>query len=484
MSNLQSSSQPANPPLHWPSLVQLVLSLLAAFFLLGAAAIFGISAFFQYFSAKAGLTDLVQPLMVAASLVFAGVLVLPSAWFSWSNIAYPGREPTTRPERRGFIWIFTIVVLVLEAGVLLLGNWVSQNTQVAWFALPVLNVLASGLPALWVIYIGTRGLIPGLARRRWGVFAGGLVLGPLAILVLELVLLALMGILALLWIMLNPSLANQMYGLAITLQNSGTNLDGVIRKLGPFISNPGIIFLVLAFFSVLVPLLEEALKPIGVWFLAGQKLTPVQGFAYGILSGAGFGLFENLGNTSGGVTDWALLASARISTLLLHCFTAGLVGWALASAWSERRYLRLAVTYGVAVVLHGLWNGMVVLSAAAALQTGYDITLPAGLQLAGTISAVGLIALGVLVFLFYIGASIFFQRQAAARTATAASLLPTPQLPEAELPASPAAMTGTSEPGASVETQSNPGNDPTQPGPETPSSRDDGTSFTNTGKSE
>jgi hypothetical protein len=413
MTNLPVPNKPVNLPLHWPALLQLVLSLLAAFILFGVAAIIGLSAAFQYSTGSATTADIIQPFMVAASLAFAGLLVLPSAWYAWRHIASPDKPPVRYAERRGFVWLLTIVVALLEIGILWLGNWVSHNDQVAWFLLPPLNIIATGLPAAWVIYIGTRGLIGGAPRRLWGTFAAGLVLGPFIILVLELVMLALVGLIAILWVMLNPSLANQLYGLAIQLQGSSPNWNDLIRELVPFILNPGIIFLVFTFISVLVPLLEEALKPIGVWFLAGQKLNPAQGFGYGILSGAGFGLFENLGNTSGGATDWALLASTRISTLLLHCFTAGLLGWALVSAWGERRYLRLGMVYALAVIVHGLWNGMALLSAASSLPSVTNINLPASLPQIGTLSSWGIVAMGLVVFLVYIGMNANLRHQSA-----------------------------------------------------------------------
>jgi RsiW-degrading membrane proteinase PrsW (M82 family) len=241
------------------------------------------------------------------------------------------------------------------------------------------------------------------------VFASGLVLGPLVILVLELLLLIFIGVLAILWVMVNPSLANQLNSLIIRIQNGGSNTEAIARALVPLIFNPGILFLGFAYMSVLVPLLEEALKPIGVWLLAGQKITPAQGFGYGVLSGAGFGLFENLGNTSSGVANWALLASTRVSTLLLHSFTAGLVGWALVSAWSERRYLRLAITYAIAVTLHGLWNGLALVSMAPQLEDLTNISLPVNLQQAGTFSTYGIVALGVVVILLYFAANAYFR---------------------------------------------------------------------------
>jgi tetrahydromethanopterin S-methyltransferase subunit E len=401
MSKPATSSHPQSAP-HWPSLIQLILSAIAALLLLGAAAVIVITAVTQDLTRGSATADLTQPFMVAASLAFAGVLVLPSAWFAWKEIASPALQPKFLPKARNYTLVLSLFMLVVVGGALLAGNWVSQDNRLAWFLLPPLNIIATGLPVLWVMYIGTRGLIPGAPRRQWGVFASGLVLGPLIIMILELLLLLATGILGLLWIMLNPSLSNQLNGIVFRLQHAAPNSDAILRILLPFLLNPGIIFLLFAFISVLVPLLEETFKPIGVWFLAGQKITPAQGFGYGVLSGAGFGLFENLGNTSNGGAEWALLASTRISTLLLHCFTAGLVGWALVSAWSQRRYLRLGLTYAVAVFIHGLWNGMAVLSTISSLQGLSNISIPTSLQQIGAISSYGIIALGIVVLVLYI----------------------------------------------------------------------------------
>ena len=411
MPDMQSPVMPMKPPLHWPSLIQLILSLLAAFILIGAAIVVVISTALNYFSYNAVTIDLIQPSMVAGSLVFAGILVLPSAWYAWRYIAFPEREPTLYPDRRSFGLILTIIVVVLVAGALLLGNSIAQNNRLAWLFLPPLNIIANGLPALWVVYMGTRGLIRGAPRRLWGVFGSGLILGPFIILILELLLLVVVGILALAWVTVNPSLANQLYNIIHRIQNAGPNPEVIIRLLVPLLVNPGIILLMFAYISVLVPLLEEALKPIGVWFLFGQKITPAQGFGYGVLSGAGFGLFENLGNTSSGATEWAVVASTRISTLVLHCFTAGLVGWALASAWSERRYLRLLITYFVAVLVHGLWNGLALLSVLASLQGLPGISLPTFIQHIGPYSSFGIITLGVIVLVLYLGSNSVLKRQ-------------------------------------------------------------------------
>jgi RsiW-degrading membrane proteinase PrsW (M82 family) len=404
------SSQATKPSTSWLSLLQLVFSALAASFLLGAAALIALNDFTQGFIQGSIGADRTQTYMIAASLAFAGLIVLPSAWYSWKRIAYPEAEATPRPEPRHFGLVLTVVLLMLVAGALLLGARVSRDEQVSWYLLPPLNILATGLPALWLAYVGTRGLIPGAPSRRWGVFASGLVLGPVVILLIELIMLLGLGILVILWVMLDPDLSSQLNSLLFRLQHTGADSQSLLDTLLPFLLNPGILLMVFAFVSLIVPMVEEALKPVGVWFLARQKLTPAQGFGYGVLSGLGFGLFENLGNTTTGGEAWVLLASSRISTLLLHGLTAGLVGWALASAWRNRKYFYLVITYILAVLLHGLWNGMAVLSIFSGLQGETSLSIPTFLVQVGDISAIVIVALGAFNLVFFIGFSNMLRR--------------------------------------------------------------------------
>jgi hypothetical protein len=401
MATPQTSTQTSAVPIKWTSLFQLVFSALAALLLIGLAAIISVSSFIQYFNQGSGNQELTQSFMVASSLAFAGVLLLPSAWYAWKSLTFPGIESKSYHEPRGFGLILTLLVLVVVPGAWF-GNWVSQNDQLAWLLLPLINIIVNGLSAFWVVYIGVRGLKPGSRRRVWGVFSSGLILGPSIILILELFTLIGFGILAIMWAVLNPDISSQLQNLIFRLQNVPSNPEAILQILFPFLLKPGILFIAFSFISVIVPIIEEALKPIGVWFLAGKKISPAQGFAFGVLCGAGFGLFENLGNTSVGGETWAILVSTRITTLLLHCLTTGLVGWALASAWTEKRYLRLGITYASAVIIHGLWNGLAVISALSSLEGQVDVALPVNILLYGNIATIGLVVLGAFNLVFYI----------------------------------------------------------------------------------
>jgi hypothetical protein len=79
-----------------------------------------------------------------------------------------------------------------------------------------------------------------------------------------------------------------------------------------------------------------------------------------------------------------------------------LVGWALASAWSQKRYLRLGTTYAFAILMHGLWNGMAVLSSISSLKGQVNIEIPATLLQIGSFATIAIVALSAFNLVFYI----------------------------------------------------------------------------------
>ncbi len=342
--------------MHWPSIVQLALSLLAALFLLSISGLFALGGVIQLIEEGIESPATVPSFMVATSLLLGGGLVLPSAWYAFRRLVPPVRDPVARCRRYN-PWVISLLVIIFVPLLLLVGNWAARSS-LAWLLLPGISLLAAVLPVLWLVSIGTRGLAGGSLQRRWGLFAGGLVFSPVLIIVLEL--LAIVGMILVVGVVIaiNPGLARDLSTLVMRLASSPPGTDNWQNIISPYIMQPAFLAAILAYTAVLIPLIEEALKPLGLWLLAGRRLTPTQGFVGGVISGAGFALFENLSALSAGGEDWALLASTRISTALLHMLTTGLVGWALAHAWSERRYLRLAFSYAIAVTLHGVWNAL------------------------------------------------------------------------------------------------------------------------------
>jgi hypothetical protein len=337
----------------WPSVLQMGLSLAATAILWGLAATLAVAGLVQYFGGQTPGGDGLALLLMSAGLALSGALLLPSAGFALARLA--GRRVTTTPASLRLLRP-TLLILLLPL-VLLLGYWVSSIEALAWLFLPALHLLAIGLPVWWLVYLGMRGLPAGTPQRQWGVFDSGLVLGPALILLAELAVLLFFLVLAAAWLGRDPQLTSQLSLLLQRLSQGQASQEELLQLLGPYLTRPEVIAAVFVFAALLVPLIEEALKPIGVWLLASRSLTPVEGFTAGLLSGAGYALFESLALASGG-DQWAALVFARIGTAGIHILTTGLTGWALVLAWRQRRFLRLAATYVFVVFVHGLWNAL------------------------------------------------------------------------------------------------------------------------------
>lgn len=147
------------------------------------------------------------------------------------------------------------------------------------------------------------------------------------------------------------------------MSGSGIDSSQASQVLGPLLSQPGIVFLFFLYLSVIGPLIEETFKPLALWFLAGRKMTPTQGFTAGLVCGATFALLESLSNIYPALgPEWASTVAVRVVAALLHITFSGLVGLGLALAWRRGKYFQLAGLFLLAVALHGLWNGVSLLS--------------------------------------------------------------------------------------------------------------------------
>jgi hypothetical protein len=357
--NAEKSANSGPTELDTGSLVQLIASGLGVLTLLGLAFMPIVQVIV---SAQSGDDESVlSMLMVAAGIALGGLLVLPSAWFSLLRLM--GRRPQfTLPERFPRRRALLFLLLVIEP-LALLGGYIltTDISPVTWLLLPPLHLLAMTIPVIWLVHMGCYGLPMGIPQRKWGIFASGLVLGPGIIIGLEIAagIVAVFGLIVLLasqpgFLETLQNLLDQMNG------NSTIQPEQISALLLPYFQKPVTAYAAVAFLTVIAPLLEELLKPIGVWLLAGRSLTTVEGFTAGALSGAGFALMENLGYGAGSAGDWAAIALARSGTAVMHITTSAMVGWALAATWKDGRYLRLAATYIGVVLIHGLWNGFTI----------------------------------------------------------------------------------------------------------------------------
>ncbi len=430
----------ANDQIHWPSVLQLGFSLAAALACFMFAAVFALGGAGNLLGEGGAAEQATSLFVMAANAGLGGLLLLPSAGYALLRLL------NWRVDSLGWIESFfkrafrpAYLILLLPI-VLLLGYLVSQSAQLSWLFLPSLHLLAVGLPVFFLASLGWRGLPRGSNQRAWGIFGVGLILGPGLILFLELAVLAAILILGLFYVLLNPALVEEINALAFRLQFLRDAPDEALRLLMPYLARPPVVFTIFTYTAVIVPFIEELVKPLGAWFLVGSRITPAEGFTAGLLSGAGYALFENLALSTVTGNGWSGVVISRIGTGLLHILTPALTGWALALAWREGRYLRLGLTYLGVVLVHGVWNGLALLTAANNL-------LPAGA--AGPlyfspmtrIAAAGLGLIALVMFIVLILSNAVLRRRLElaggaggehARPVAAASLPPGPQPAPAE----------------------------------------------------
>lgn len=367
---------------HWPSVFQLGLSLLAFLTLFSFAAVLAGVGLLQIFNPEIFVFDTTPIFLMAAGTGMSSLLLLPSAWYALLRvIGRPAEEPgrlgrAVRSVTRPVLLVLIIILVVL------LGDYVYRSGLFEWVLLPPLHLLAVGLPVLLLVSLGWRGLPTGSLQRSWGVFASGLVLGPLLTLAAELFAILVMVLFGIIYISMRPDLLQELMVLGEQLEQFREAPERALPLISPYLSQPAVLFTVLSFTAGIVPLIEELFKPVGVWLLAGRRLTAAEGFVSGLISGAGFALFENLAFTSTGA-EWTVSVVLRMGTGLLHILTAGLTGWALALAWSHRRYLRLLVIFFCAVLLHAVWNGLALVTSVSILSLPPQIDTQTLANLAG-----------------------------------------------------------------------------------------------------
>ena len=342
---------------HWPSLLILtVLGLSVAFLLLMALGL-GVSSIVSLFTENG---DPAGQMISSFAFGFEILILLICSWFVLQKTM--GREQADAP----FIFPFADWQIVAVIGVVItsavIGGLIAY-TEIAWLGwivLPVLTVLVI-VPPIWMLFgIGTRGIELGPRWRFFGIFGLSMTIGPVLMVVLEMVLLV--GVLiagaGMLYVQ-QPALIQELLKLANILKQE-TNQDVILKLLAPYISNPLMIASAVGYIALAVPLIEELFKPLAVWIFAKKIESPSQGFAMGVLSGAAFALIESLNASGDGSMSWPAIVSIRAGTSLLHMTASGLVGWGIVSAFHEKRPSKFFAAYFTAVAIHGIWNACAV----------------------------------------------------------------------------------------------------------------------------
>jgi len=314
-----------------------------------------------------------------------------------------GRETMAWPRKPGVR--MASAALLLWPLLFWAGTVIAEEANLAWALLPPLQTILIFLPLLWLVLMGLRLLNLKQTHTEWSVIGVSVLITPAVLIFAEIVLFIFALIVFGIWASSRPELLAELEQFGLRIMNAPVDDPEVLERiLMPYLQKPGVITGALFMVSGVIPLIEEFLKPLAMWFLIPRKITPREGFALGLITGAVFALVESLGNLVNPLADmWSVVIIGRMGTALLHSFTSALVGWGIASAWSERKVLRLLLAYLVAVSTHAVWNtfalllgfGPMVSPSAASVASGLYSTL-------GTIApfVLGFLAL-VMLFLMY-----------------------------------------------------------------------------------
>ena len=349
--------QNVNSSTHWPSMLTFITCLIGAILMLSLGGLLIFSGLMTLIDK--GYEVALSALMMAVNTLFMALLLVPGAYLSYKRMSgiatNPGiQRPWLRWTTLGMVFIWPLSLAS--------GYWAINNLQRGWLLMPFVNLLASGLPIAFFTAIALNHVEVGPRWRVWSVFGLGMTIGPLLLIIAEVILFSLLFALLLLYVGLTPGMLTAIQQLGSQLE-SAIDEEGFLRLLEPILTHPSTLLGTLFALAVGVPIIEELLKPIGVWLFADYILSPSEGFALGALSGAAYALFETLGASTQFGTEWASLVVGRSGTSLLHILTTGLTSWALVSAWREHKYLRLAGIFTLSVLLHAIWNSISVLNA-------------------------------------------------------------------------------------------------------------------------
>ncbi|MDP1547840.1 MAG: hypothetical protein Q8L87_17670, partial [Anaerolineales bacterium] len=303
---------------QWPVVLVLIVLALGVLFLLLLALIVGVGSLIGLFTG----INTVGEMIAAFAFGFDAMLLIACVWFVYQKAA--GREQADLPLSFPFAW-WQVLAGVGVVFFSVLAGGVAAATGIAWLGwmiLPILTLFVILTP-IWIVFgIGSNGLDAGPRWQFFAILGLSMTVAPVLMIVLELITLVALVVGGIVL------LASSQPGLVMEFSNSMQRLleqpgnqELILQVLTPYIANPVVIATGIGYIAIIVPLIEELLKPLAVWLFAGKLTSPMQGFVLGMLSGAAFSVFESLNASADGSTAWVVIVSARAGTGILHMLT-------------------------------------------------------------------------------------------------------------------------------------------------------------------
>jgi RsiW-degrading membrane proteinase PrsW (M82 family) len=267
---------------------------------------------------------------------------LGGGWFSLRQTYQSMREKPSRPLRLPPLWALGGgFVLALAMGVGLTPPALGPV-----FFPPFLMAAALLPPVAAVAWMMDRQ--PGaLTLRRAGVaFVAGATISVGLALVLELLL---PGVVLLMVVDVAEPVLYALEELVAAL--AGSEAANVLTSPGFLLALVGV--------GVVVPLVEEAVKPLVTLPLLRYLERPRDALLLGAVAGAGFAAMENVVYAMAGLPVWAGILAVRALGAAIHPLGTGVVtlAWHGLLRRQPRARLRWLGGYGLAVGMHALWNG-------------------------------------------------------------------------------------------------------------------------------
>jgi hypothetical protein len=385
---------------HWPSIIVLVILAISLLFFLGITFLTSILSIINLIEEGAG--QAVDTMIVSFSTGIEFVILLGCGWFVLQKTM--GKESAGVPVKFPYAtWQLIVIPLVVLVAISI-GAAVAfyANNYLSWFILPLATLFVIILPIFLYIGLGSNGIEAGPRWRVWGTVGLGLTIGPLLMIVIEvLVLLLALAVFAVL-LSFQPEKMQEFQSF-FQLLNQQTDEEVVLNMLAPYLSDPRVIAALLGYIALFVPLVEELLKPLAVWLFGKSIAKPSQGFVLGMLSGGAFALVESLNASAESSEAWPFAVGVRAGTSLLHIMLSGLMGYAIVGAFQEKRFGQLAATYLGVVAIHGIWNACAI--GAGLSASGETLGKPEWLTTFLPASVAGILVLGMGMFVVLIASN-------------------------------------------------------------------------------